>query len=105
MIRPRPAPRAERTAISRSLPTACVSRRFATFAQAISSRNSTARLEIEVPTLNPSLKTSSCRVRILAPFPEFVSGYSSASWAAMRSVSSAACACVNPSFTRASTLM
>ena len=60
--RPRAAPRAERTASSRFRAVARVSRRLATFAQAISSTKPTATMQI-TPASRAVLSTKlSCRV-------------------------------------------
>ncbi len=74
LIRSRPAPSAERTAISRPRSAARASSRFATFAHAISRTNSTATLTMEVASRNSvSNRASSSRTRF-TPTDWFVSG-------------------------------
>ena len=94
-MRKRPAPRAVRKAISRSLVAARTNNRFATFAHAINSTNPTApkrssRVGLVLPT---SCSRKETRRRFQ---PLFESGYCASSRRAIMSVSACACASVTP---------
>ena len=68
MMRPRPAPMAERTAISRARPVARANRRFATLAQAISRTNATAPETAQSATLaRPRIRFGSRLRAVRAP--------------------------------------
>ena len=99
-MRQRLAPMAFRTAISRERDAARASRRFATFAHAISSTKPTAASSTSRDARMSPTKYSRRGVSV-TPLPVFSFGYSSASCAAMAFISVSACSKLTPSLSRA----
>ena len=101
--RPRPAPRAERIAISLRRSSARVKSRFPTLAQAMSSTSPTAADSISsVVRMSPTM--SSWSGTTVAPQPALLCGYSRSSRVEMTVISESALAASTPGRSRATTL-
>ena len=103
MMRPRAAPSADRTAISRVRAAARASSRLATFAQHRSSTKPTTPSR-NIDVVAKSLPTMPARTgSTITPVPLFASGYACASRSAMTFSSACAASIVTPGFSRATT--
>jgi hypothetical protein len=96
-------PIAARTAISRDRPSARASRRFATFAQAISRTKPTTPVSTNEVVFNSPPTIASRSGAIVTPQPLLLSGHASARRLAMPVMSAFACSIVTPGFSRAIT--
>ena len=100
--RARPAPSAERIAISLRRPSARAKSRLPTFAHAISSTSATAASSI-TSDIRMSPTISSCSGMTVAPQPAFSCGKSRSSRVEISSISDVACAAATPGLRRATT--